>query len=210
MILCNSGINFGPLSGHRELTFGIWRWLWVTLELLWSHFGLLWITLGSLWAHFRLVWAYVWSLWADFRSFGITLGWFWGDFGPTFGVWGWLRVALGWLSGDFGTLWGEFGRLWSDFGVTLRLLCGHCGRLWNQFGYIKATSNSIQVTLVRFLEILIFPMDFNDFMQLWAQFWATFGFHRAYLWYMKVALGHFGITLESLWYTLDYFGLTLG
>ena len=55
----------------------------------------------------------------------------------------------------FGSLWGHF----AHFGVTL-------GSLWVYEGYFG-------VTLVRFRNILIFPIDLNDFMQLWGQLGAT-------------------------------------
>ena len=47
---------------------------------------------------------------------------------------------------DFGVLLGSFG----DFGMTFRSLCAYEGDLG--------------IILVDFLEILIFPIDFNDFI----------------------------------------------
>ena len=61
------------------------------------------------------------------------------------------------------------------FGITL-------GRLW-------VYEHDFGVTLVRFRKTLIFPTDFNDFMQLWDQLGVILGSLWAHFKYMSVALG---------------------
>ena len=60
--------------------------------------------------------------------------------------------------------------LWEHLGITWGLLCVH-GEL---FGKV----------LVCFRKIHIFPIDFNDFMQLWVELVAT----------LLALGGHFGVT----------------
>ena len=60
--------------------------------------------------------------------------------------------------------------LWEHLGITWGLLCVH-GELFGQ-------------VLVCFRKIVIFPIDFNDFMQLWGELVAT----------LLALGGHFGVT----------------
>ena len=62
------------------------------------------------------------------------------------------------------------------------------------------------VTLVRFQNIYIFPMDFNDFIQVRVEvgvilgsFWVTLGSLLVHDGDFGSLWGHFGVSLESLW-----------
>ena len=78
----------------------------------------------------------------------------------------------------FGQLWAHFwrmrvplGPLWKHFGVTLKALWGHFGCIRMTLGYFRLTSGSLWndfgCTEVNFQKTLIFPIHFNDFIQLW-------------------------------------------
>ena len=84
---------------------------------------------------------------------------------------------------------GDFGMNSVHFGVTLGSLGGPFGvtprSLWGHFVHLGAILKSLWVyegyfgfTLVHFPKTFIFPIDFNDFMQLWCQLgrlWGQFG-----------------------------------
>ena len=91
-------------------------------------------------------------------------------------------VAILACEGDFewtlGQLWGHLwhmnvplGPLWKHFGVTLKALWGHFGCIRMTLGYFRLTSGSLWndfgCTEVNFKKTLIFPIHFNDFIQLW-------------------------------------------
>ena len=70
----------------------------------------------------------------------------------------------------FRSLWRHFAPFGRHLGITLGLLCVHEG----VFGKV----------LVCFRKIVVFPIDFNDFMQLWGELVAT----------LLALGGHFGVT----------------
>ena len=92
-------------------------------------------------------------------------------FGSTLGS---LWVTLGTLGGHFGVTLGVFRIILDDFGVNLKPFWVH-----------EAHMGSI---LACFQKTLIFPIDFNDFINLWCQ--------------LGTALGSFCSTLGSFWGTL--------
>ena len=98
----------------------------------------------------------------------------WGHFGVILAS---LWISLGTLEGHFGVTLGVFGIILGDFGVSLN-------SLWVHEGYFANI-------LARFQKTLIFPIDFNDFMELRCQLGVTFG-------HLGVTLGYFGFTLSSL------------
>ena len=63
---------------------------------------------------------------------------------------GHLGATLGQFGGTLGLVWGHIGTTLGHFGVTLVRLRVHEGR--------------VEVTLVQFQEIFIFPIDFNVFL----------------------------------------------
>ena len=95
------------------------------------------VTWSQLWGHLGLTSAFE-------CDFGFTLASLWLQFLH-------IRVTLGSLLGHVGG---------SDFGymvVTLVYYGSTMGRLWRRFGYMK----------VRLQKTFIFPLDFNDFINLW-------------------------------------------
>ena len=70
------------------------------------------------------------------------------------------------------------------------------GPLWVDEGYFG-------VILVRFQKTLIFPIGFNDFMQLYGQLGSTLGALGGHFGITLGALGWLGVTCGSLW---DHFG----
>ena len=63
------------------------------------------------------------------------------------------------------------GSLWSEFGATWGLVWGHFGH----FGVTLSCDDYFRVKLGRFQKIFIFPIDFNDFIQLLGHLGATLG-----------------------------------
>ena len=82
----------------------------------------------------------------------------WDDFRSCLGS---LWVILRPLWNTLGTLRGRFWQTLGDFGTTLNSLCVH-------EGYIG-------IILARFQKTHIFPIDFNDFMELRCRLGATLG-----------------------------------
>ena len=73
---------------------------------------------------------------------------------------------------------------------------------WDHF---KCARVAFGVTLVRFQNLHIFLMDFNDFIQIWVEvgvifwsFWVTLGSLLAHDNDFGSLWGHFGVSLESL------------
>ena len=125
-----------------------------------DHFG---ITLGSIWRYF-------WHVRMTLDHFGVTMGPLWGHFRhlkATLDHFGVALVHLGITLEPCGTHFGViFGLLLAHFGIALHTL----GSLWNRFGYMKVLFESLWPVFKK----LIFPIDFNDLMQLWGQHWTRF------------------------------------
>ena len=68
------------------------------------------------------------------------------------------------------------------FGVTVRSLWCHFVYFEVTFGLLSVYVGDFGITFVRFRKTFIFPIDLNDFMQLWGQ--------------LVVIFDHFGLTLS--------------
>ena len=173
---------------------------------LWCQLG---ATLGALGVHF-------WHTRVTLGHFGANSGAHWSHFGhlrTTLGNHEVTLVHFGITLGVLLTYEGDFGMTLGHFGMTLGSLGGHFGvtlrSLWCHFAHLGITSKSLWVyegyfgvALVHFQKTFIFPIDFNDFIQLWDQLGVTLGSlgdHFAHSW----------VTLRSLWVYEVYFGVTL-
>ena len=84
---------------------------------------------------------------------------------------------------------GHSGAILGHFGASLEPLWGHIGMTLVHFGVTlvrpRVHNMYLGVNLAQFQKILIFPIDFNDFMHLWD--------------YIGVILDAPKSNLESLW-----------
>ena len=68
------------------------------------------------------------------------------------------------------------------FGVTLGSLSSHFGVILGSLGLLWVYESYFGVILVRFHEIRIFPIYFNDFIKVWGEFWIDLGLHWGHFW----------------------------
>ena len=169
------------------------------MEPLSGQFGALWGTLGSLWGHFDPSWRQVdpkltlswpkmapsspklsprWLQIGILKHFGSTLGSLW--------------VTLGTLGGHFGVTLGVFRIILDDFGVNLK-------PFWVHEGYMGSI-------LACFQQALIFPIDFNDFINLRCQLGTTLGSLCStlgslwcYLWHLRMTLAYLVRLSVAFW-----------
>ena len=186
-------------SGHfgfKQEHFGVmWESLWDPLGIISGHLGVIWEPHRGLLGSLRSVWHHLgvtlehpespgaysqtlWnSFWATSGSLGSHMGALWRHLAA---LWGHLEA----LWGDLETLWGHLEALWGDLGVTLEHFEVSWRSLWNAFGPLLCQLQLCEcysgVTFVHFQEILILPMNFNDFIQLlnqlgttWNTFWSN-------------------------------------
>ena len=84
--------------------------------------------------------------------FGATLGPLWGH--------------LGHFGATLDPLWGTLGVLCGHFGMIWALLSSHFGTTLTHFGVTLVYGGHCVGILIDFQEILIFPMNFNNFIPL--------------------------------------------
>ena len=133
--------------------------LGATFGSVWGTLGSLWGTLGSLWSHFGSSWRQIdpklTLSWPKMAPSSPKLSPRWlqmctlGHFGSILAS---LWVTLGTLGGHFGVTLGVFRIILDDFGVNLK-------SFWVHEGYMGSI-------LACFQKTLIFPIHFNDFINL--------------------------------------------
>ena len=130
--------------------------------------GHLGVIVALLWGGFGVMWEALWAYGGAIGLPWVTLGLLWPHFGSIVGS------LLGY-GGGFGVLWGRFGLTLSSLRPYFWHMRMILGCLWCHLGCME----------VNFQKLLIFPMNFNDFIQVRNRRGVTLGS----LW------GHFGVTL---------------